>query len=360
MDFDVLIVGGSLAGSSAAMALKDSGIKVGIIDKAVFPRRKPCGEGLSGRGLEALRGLGIPLNELLSLGKLFDGFMVESNGSTTQIPTQDGFGLGIARWKLDSFLLSKVKEFATLITDEVIQISLLGEVQLKSSKLSAKVIIVADGNGKITKSFNPSITTDTRAGVSAEFSGYSVRSIDKVCVKICDEFELYVTPLDSETLNVAVLGIRNSDTNIREALLSNELNEWLRDSLGFNGSLSSKIYGRSGLCNKRRRSFTGRVLFAGDSVEQFDPLGGMGMSHAILTGITAGRTAQDIVRNPGMIHSIIQAYDAEQNLIAKPIRRHTKISQRLIQLARVLPSSVNLVNTPIGNKAVKFIQRMTI
>jgi flavin-dependent dehydrogenase len=225
MDFDVLIIGGSLGGSSAALALKDSGLKVGIIDKANFPRRKPCGEGLSGRGLEALRGLGIPLNELLGLGKLFKELVVESNGISTHIAAPDGFGLGIARWKLDNFILDKAKHFATLINDEVLDVSPIGDVLLKSTKLSAKVIIIADGNGKLTQSLNPSSDTHTRAGVSASFSGNSINSVDKVFVRICDAFEIYVTPLDSHTVNVAVLGTINSDRNIRDVLLSGELYE---------------------------------------------------------------------------------------------------------------------------------------
>lgn len=360
MDFDVLIVGGSLGGSSAALALKDSGLKVGIIDKANFPRRKPCGEGLSGRGLEALRGLGIPLNELLRLGKLFQELVVESKGYSTHITAPDGFGLGIARWKLDNFILEKAKHFATLINDEVLDVFPDGGVLLKSTKLSAKVIIVADGNGKLTQSLNPSSDSHTRAGVSASFSGNSVNSIDKVFVKICDAFEIYVTPLDSHTVNVAVLGTSKSDRNIRDVLLSRELYEWMRDTIGFDGLLSSKIYGRAGLNNSRRRSYIGRVLFAGDSVEQFDPLGGMGMSHAVLTGIAAGHTAKDIITNPDKLTSMMQAYDSKQKLIAKPIRRHTKISQNLVQIARLFPFTVQVFNTQAGNQAIRFMQRITI
>src|SRR4029079_10202999 len=41
--WDVLIVGAGPAGSSCAWALRDSGLRVLLVDRAVFPRDKVCG-----------------------------------------------------------------------------------------------------------------------------------------------------------------------------------------------------------------------------------------------------------------------------------------------------------------------------
>ena len=46
-EFDVAIVGAGPAGSTAAIALHESGLRVALIDKAVFPRDKTCGDALS-------------------------------------------------------------------------------------------------------------------------------------------------------------------------------------------------------------------------------------------------------------------------------------------------------------------------
>ena len=40
--YDVLIVGGGPAGSTLAYSLKNSGLKIGILDKQNFPRQKIC------------------------------------------------------------------------------------------------------------------------------------------------------------------------------------------------------------------------------------------------------------------------------------------------------------------------------
>src|SRR5438477_11740909 len=49
--YDVLVVGGGPAGSTAAYRLADEGAGVLIVDKAHFPRDKPCGGGLTMRAV---------------------------------------------------------------------------------------------------------------------------------------------------------------------------------------------------------------------------------------------------------------------------------------------------------------------
>src|SRR5271157_4611070 len=50
--YDVIIVGGGPAGSSAALFLATGGAKCLLIDRARFPRNKPCGGGITARAVE--------------------------------------------------------------------------------------------------------------------------------------------------------------------------------------------------------------------------------------------------------------------------------------------------------------------
>ena len=56
---DVLVVGAGPAGTAAAIELARAGRDVAIIDKAVFPRDKCCGDGLTTLALRELEHLGL-------------------------------------------------------------------------------------------------------------------------------------------------------------------------------------------------------------------------------------------------------------------------------------------------------------
>ncbi|NCX96227.1 MAG: FAD-dependent oxidoreductase [Chitinophagia bacterium] len=56
--YDVVIVGAGPAGCMAALALRNSNLKVALVDKAIFPRDKVCGESLHLKGINALRNFG--------------------------------------------------------------------------------------------------------------------------------------------------------------------------------------------------------------------------------------------------------------------------------------------------------------
>ena len=51
---DVAIVGAGPAGSTAAYRLAAAGARVVLLDRQRFPRDKPCGGGLTMRGVELL------------------------------------------------------------------------------------------------------------------------------------------------------------------------------------------------------------------------------------------------------------------------------------------------------------------
>src|SRR5436305_3389772 len=52
--YDVAIVGGGPAGSTAAYRLARAGANVLLVDRATFPRDKPCGGGVTGRAARLL------------------------------------------------------------------------------------------------------------------------------------------------------------------------------------------------------------------------------------------------------------------------------------------------------------------
>ena len=85
--FDVAIVGAGPAGSVVACHLADSGLKVALFEKHLFPRSKSCGDGVTVQGLEALIKVG--LNQWQAQFPAFEALRFSSPGGTiVDIPLQ--------------------------------------------------------------------------------------------------------------------------------------------------------------------------------------------------------------------------------------------------------------------------------
>ena len=99
---EVLILGGGLAGLTAAIHLSKIGLQVTVIEKNGYPKHKVCGEYISNEVLPYFEWLGIDVAKLnpTSIKKL--QFSTQ-NGTTitTELPLG---GFGISRYALDFHL----------------------------------------------------------------------------------------------------------------------------------------------------------------------------------------------------------------------------------------------------------------
>jgi geranylgeranyl reductase family protein len=85
-DYDVIVVGGGPAGSTAALYAHRHGLRVLLIDKRRFPRDKTCGDAIARKSLGYLRDLGLLDRVLAEVHEPLGGAILGApNGTTIQI-----------------------------------------------------------------------------------------------------------------------------------------------------------------------------------------------------------------------------------------------------------------------------------
>ena len=113
--YDVAIIGGGLAGLSAAIVLSRKGYKVLVLEKDVYPRHKVCGEYISMESKPFLAHLGLPIDEM-NLTVINRLQVTDARGNTLNTELPQG-GFGISRYMLDDALARLAQQAgATLLT----------------------------------------------------------------------------------------------------------------------------------------------------------------------------------------------------------------------------------------------------
>jgi flavin-dependent dehydrogenase len=141
---DVLIVGGGPAGSTCARALKAGGADVVVVDRARFPRDKPCAGWVTPQVLETL-GLDVPDYVRRRTLQPFFGFRVGWIGGPSVV-TEYGrpMSFGLRRWELDEYLLMRSGARLRECT-QVNHFARDGDTWVADDKVRAPIVVGAGG-----------------------------------------------------------------------------------------------------------------------------------------------------------------------------------------------------------------------
>ncbi|KIA86697.1 NAD(P)/FAD-dependent oxidoreductase [Flavobacterium sp. AED] len=149
---EVLIIGGGLAGLTAAIHLSKIGFQVTVVEKNKFPKHKVCGEYISNEVLPYLNWLDLKIADLhpTSIIKL-ELSTVKGKTINSTLPLG---GFGISRYSLDEYLYKKAivngcKIIQDLVEGIVFEDDTFTVTTSNKTILKAKIVIGAFGKRSI-------------------------------------------------------------------------------------------------------------------------------------------------------------------------------------------------------------------
>lgn len=363
LETKVCILGAGPAGATTALQLAYMGIPCLVVDKAVFPRDKVCGDGLSGKVLTQLsridKGIAERLQQLVFKEDSWGVSFVAANRMGIQIPYKPNYqklpgeprGFVCKRIHFDNFLVDEMKRCPQIQLIEgkaITKYTLQPDGYLLSdaaSTLHIKTQLVIAANGAHS-GFTKEVANIHMepahyvAGIRAYYSGISGLHPDNLIelhfLKNVLPGYFWIFPLPNGEANVGVGMLskvaRKKKANLKQLLLDAVQHDPVMKERFKNATLLGNIDGYGlPLGSKKRRLSGERYLLVGDAGFLIDPFTGEGIGNAMYSArMAAAQAAVSITANDYSAASL-QAYDAEVYRVLGP---ELTMSTRLQQLIR--------------------------
>lgn len=300
-DPDLLVVGGGPSGLAAAMAARQLGMSVTVVEARRGSIDKACGEGIMPSGVAALRELGIAgLDGLPFVGIRYE--LASRDDCAAEGDFSGGYGLGVRRTELSAAMRDRAEELGVGFAYRTVREVRQHRGGVSAAGLWAPHLIAADGlRSTVRRRLGLEMPSPAprRFGVVRHLS--TPPWTDRVVVMLGSQAEAYVTPVAEDQIGVAMLH-RNPRDRFDDLLP------------GF-PTLAARVNGASALGPDRgagpfdqrvRRRVAGRVLLVGDAAGYVDPLTGEGIALGMRTARAAVECiAQGKVRRYEAIHRTI-------------------------------------------------------
>lgn len=286
---EVLIIGGGLAGLTAAIHLSKIGFQVTVIEKNEFPKHKVCGEYISNEVLPYFNWLDINIADLHPTNITHLEFSTVA-GKTIKNRLPLG-GFGISRYTLDEYLFKKAISNGCKIIKDMVESILFDKDEFTvttSNKtiLKAKIVIGAFGkrsniDQKINRNFiqKKSPWLAVKAHYSGGFPNHLV-GLHNFKGGYCG-----VSKVENDIINICYLAdyktfkkFKNID-DYQEKVVSK--NPHLKAIFEQSKLVFEKPLTISQICFEEKQAVENHIMMIGDTAGLIHPLCGNGMAMAI-------------------------------------------------------------------------------
>jgi flavin-dependent dehydrogenase len=343
--YDVAIIGGGPAGSTAAILLSKAGRRVIALERDKFPRFH-IGESLLPFSMQTFTRLG--LQEKLRAGFLekFGGEIAEAGGEkAAKFYFKDGFGsrtdrsYQVTRSKFDKMLLDHAAESGAEVREETLvenvdfdrdgaMLSLrrnarsrvLGRAEARlSENIRTRYVVDASGrNSVIGNKFKlkKSYQHLQKLSLFAHYEGLErEEGIDATLTRMVRTLQswFWVIPLENDRTSIGIVleaadfkssGL-SADEFFERAIAEQPL---VRNRIGA-GRRVSQVYTAADFSYRSERLTGGRWLLAGDAAGFIDPVFSSGVFLAVLAGEQAADVLDEVLDHPKRARRLFRHYE---------------------------------------------------
>ncbi len=283
--YDTIVVGAGPAGSTTARLLAQRGASVLLLDRARFPRDKPCGGGVT---VQAANELDIDLSPVVE--RTIDQAYICYNGDQPFLRTSPGaLTYMTQRCRLDAYLVEQAVAAGVDFRDGVrVQQMQLEEdgvaVESDGETYRARTLVGADGvNGPVARSLGLAPTGEALVALEANAptpDGHAVDWTRSIALDLGQPSGGYgwLFP-KGDHVNVGVIGWHRTGPMLRASLTSlcQRLDIDVQELYGMRGY-------RLPMHTAGAPIVRGAALLVGDAAGLVDPLSGEGIYGAFLSG----------------------------------------------------------------------------
>ena len=321
--FDVAIIGSGPAGSSSAIFLARRGYSVALIDKAVFPRDKLCGDFLNPAGWNLFERLGIRDALIASEHEKVGAFRVSTPAAEAVVPFPERYGVGISRRTFDHLLVKQAMREGAALSEGVklnavercdAGWTLRGEGAAGEAEFSARLVIGADGRNSWTAR---RLGADVSGAESGDYVGFQWNLTG--CRAERGEIQIHLFPggygglmaLGGGAANLSfavekTIARKNSVKALREKYL--ERNPHLKSAIA--SSVIAEVRSIYPLAFAPRRPYGDAFMLVGDAARVTEPVTGEGVYFALKSGELAADAADRAFGRGDLSANALATYEA--------------------------------------------------